>query len=288
MKNSLLFIPIILSFLVFLSGCSETALDANKPITIHFIDVGDSNVTSHGDAILITERDKNILIDGGESDKAYLVVDLLKSLNISKVDYVIATHPHSDHIDGLVDVMKEFEVGDVFYNGKSSNQSEEFDAEMRKHNYSAVSKGDIINVSDSVYLEVLHPSKEFSSGTNNTGENDKSLVIKLFYKNVSFLFTGDCEKACNDYLLKNSELLKSDVLKIGHHGDSSSSAVDFLKAVNPKIAVITPGAHDIWGMPNEECIDNINDAGIMLYSTAYGDITISTNGVDINVSESIN
>ena len=282
MKNFSLFFIIILSSLVFISGCSD------KSITVHFIDVGDSLNITHGDSIFIDTPEKDVLIDGGESDKAYLVVELLKSLNVSKVDYIIATHPHADHIDGLVDVMREFDVREVLYNGQNSSQSAEFDAEMRKHDYSAVKKGDIFNISDLVYLEVLHPSEGFRARTGNTGENDMSLVIRLVYGNVSFLFMGDCEKACNDYLLNSSDVLDADVIKIGHHCDSSSSSADFLRAVNPEIAVITPGGHDRWGLPSKECVDRINQSGIKMYSTADGDVVIVTDGVHINVSEERN
>ena len=274
---------LILFFIsILLTGCFDNTIILPKKdeIVIHFIDVGHGEGTTHGDAIFIDTNDKDILIDGGERDQAYRVKRYIDKLGIKKIDYIVATHAHPDHYEGLIRVMQNYQIGEVWFNGVSNAKTAlRFDPVMKKHRYEAIKKGKHIQLSDNVEIEVLHPFEEF-----NSNDNDMSIVIKLVHNKISFLLTGDCTEKCNNELLKSEYDLKSDILKVGHHCNKESVQLKFLKAVNPKIAVTTPGSNDKYNKPHPECLQRLDDFDIKIYRTdKEGNIAIVSDGNNYNV-----
>lgn len=224
-------------------------------LAVHYIDVG------QGDSILISQDDHYMLIDAGENDQGTVVLKYLKDHGISSLDYIVGTHPHSDHIGGLDDVIANMDVENVIL------PKVIHDTKTYKDVLTAVSDknlkitppvpGDVFNLG-SASIIILAPNK-----SKYDEINDYSVVLKVTYGNNSFLFTGDAEKTSESEMLKLHGFdLKSDVLKVGHHGSTTSSTKDFLYAVNPKYAVIQVGEYNDYSHPNQEILDRLNGKAI--------------------------
>lgn len=240
-------------------------------VLVHFIDVG------QGDSVLAQlPGGETMLIDAGEN--SYDVVEYISTLGIDTLDYVIATHPHSDHIGGMTDVINTFEIK-KFFMPNASNNTASFENMLdalidRDVNAKYIKSGDIICNKDGLKIEVLSP------GRNDFDDlNDMSAVIKLTYKNKSFLFTGDAEKNAEKQIKGN---VKADVLKVGHHGSDTSTGKAFLDKVNPKIAVISVGAGNDYNHPDNRVIKRLEKKNITILRTDFlGDIIIGTDGEKI-------
>ena len=252
----------------------ETDKNINEKMKVHYIDVG------QGDSIFIElPNEKNILIDAGEIEAGEKVVNYLKKLNIEKIDYLFATHPHSDHIGGLVKVINSFKIGSIYMPKVNSNSTIYLDLlktidEKGKKIRVATSNHNVIKTDD-LMLTILSPNKDYEA------LNNYSIVLKLTYKNISFLFTGDIEYDAETNIVGD---IKSDVLKVGHHGSNSSTSLNFLKRVNPKIAVISVGKNNDYGHPKEKIINRLKENNIKIYRTDLnGDIIITTDGSKMKV-----
>ncbi|WP_434641837.1 stalk domain-containing protein [Thermoanaerobacterium thermosaccharolyticum] len=250
-------------------------------LTVSYIDVG------QGDSILIqTPSGKNMLIDAGVSEMGSTVVSYLKSKGINKLDVVIATHPHDDHIGGMPDVINTFNIG-TFYMPKVTTNTNAFEnllnaLKNKNVNSVYVKARNNINLDSDITAKFLAPN---SSSYDNL--NNYSAVIKLTYKNVSFLFTGDAEKESEQEMLNKGYNLKADVLKVGHHGSDTSTTADFLKAVSPKYAVISVGKNNDYGHPNQSVLDRLNNAGIKIFRTDLNGTVVATtdgNTITFNVN----
>lgn len=249
-------------------------------LKVHFIDVG------QGDAIFIRTPTKNILIDGGE--RGDLVVNYLKANAITHLDLVIGTHPHSDHIGGLVTVLQSITVKEVIDPGiiHTSKTFEDYLTLIDEKNirFTEGRAGNYRDLGDGAILEILHPAIPSSSHLN-----DASIVTKITFGQVSFMLTGDAEEASEQAILFQSRLSsKSTILKVGHHGSHSSTTQPFLDAVNPEVAVIMCGKDNTYGHPHEETLTKLSQASIDIYRTdIHGTIVITTDGqvYDINVKQ---
>ena len=260
-------------------GCNSTIktnLNLENNMVTHFIDVG------QGDCILIQVNDKNLLIDSGTSDSKKKVIKYLKNNNIKKLDYVVATHPHDDHIGGMSSIIKSFKIGD-FYAPKATSSTEAFEDMIRalkgKNLKINVTKPNIsLDLGPNTTCIILSPNKTSYKDTNNY-----SCTIKVTYKASSYLFTGDIENLAEQELLDNGYDLKSQVLKIAHHGSNSSTSEAFLNKVSPKIAVISCGAYNSYGHPNKETLDKLNKIKSIVYRTDLDkNIILISDGVEIN------
>lgn len=248
---------------------------------VHFIDVG------QGDCELILSGGKTVLIDAGENDQGDTVVNYLKNLGIQKIDLLIATHPHSDHIGGMDRVIDSFDIGRIVMPRLPD------DLVPTTRTYTDVltaiaSKGLKITpakVGDSYdfgpgRLTILGPAAEYDE-LNNT-----SLVCRFVYDGVSFLFTGDMESPVEkDMIKEGGASLKSDVLKVGHHGSRTSTSQKFYQAVDPACCVICVGEDNSYGHPNPETLDTIAENGAEIYRTDYhGSIVLGVCDKTLNVS----
>lgn len=254
----------------------KTSLNLENNMVTHFIDVG------QGDCILIQVNNKNLLIDSGTSDSKEKLVRYLKNNNITKLDYVVATHPHDDHIGGMFSVIKTFQV-DNFYAPKVTASTQSFEdmivALKRKNLKINIAKPNVVlDLGPNTSCVMLSPNK-----TNYKDINNYSCAIKVSYKNSTYLFTGDIEKLAEEELLNNHYNLEAQVLKVAHHGSNSSSSGEFLNSVSPQIAVISCGASNSYGHPNKETIDKLKKLNCTVYRTDLeNNIILISDGTNIS------
>jgi beta-lactamase superfamily II metal-dependent hydrolase len=267
------------------TNSSIEAVNSSNPsgqnLTIAFIDVGQGDST-----LVIFPNTKTLLIDGGEREASGEVLANLQEHGLSHIDVVVATHPHADHIGGLVDVIKSVNVGLVLDSGQvhTTQTFEDFlDAIMAKQiPLNSVREGDSIYLDPTVKIDVLNPPEELVDVVDNEAEfNDNSVVLKLRYGEFSALLTGDMEETNEARLvLENATRLDADVLKAGHHGSRTSSSRSFLNAVTPEVVIISLGAGNTYGHPHKEALDRILSAGTehLFRTDVDGTITLSANG----------
>lgn len=255
----------------FLSRAMVMKETGKKQAKVHFIDVG------QGDAILIQSGNgKNMLIDGGTKAQGAKVVAFLKAKGVSKLDYVVATHPDADHIGGLISVLNNFTVGKFLDSGKAHTTDTYYQLlqliDTKNIAYEIPKAGQQIAFDTVFGVQVLNVNSKASD------TNDASIVLKAKYGKVSFLLTGDADAAIETALLKNYEV-KSTYLKAGHHGSNSSSSASFISAVRPVGTILSYGKDNSYGHPHKEVVTRLNSIKSKIYSTALaGDITVTTDG----------
>lgn len=279
MKKKIIYITLNFLLILILFQCSiETnkniVSDNIKGMNVHFIDVG------QGDSILIQVNSKNLLIDSGPSASKDKLVKYLNSLKISKFDYIIATHPHEDHIGNMSYIIDNFEVLN-FYAPKVNSNTKAFETMVEslviKDLKIKVLKPNIksIDLGENTKVDVFSPISNEYENLNNF-----SSIIKISYGTTSFLFTGDSEELSEKEVLTQGYDLKSDVLKVGHHGSSSSTSKRFLDAVDPYIAVISVGKDNSYGHPSQEVLSRLKD--LTIYQTDLdGNILIKSDGYSL-------
>lgn len=262
-----------------LAGVSDFASESDRyDMLVHFIDVGKA------DSIYIKCKDKNILIDAGEKNTYDLVNEYLRRQNVKVLDLVIATHPHTDHIGGMPKVIEEFQINKLLMPElkeeviPTSRTYEKFLLAIKNKNIAPERPipGTSFNVGELIF-EVLAPNKQYDDVNNN------SIVVKMTFKNTSFLFTGDAEKESENDMMNNNFNLEADVLKVGHHGSKTSTSSAFLRKVNPKYAVICVG-EDRYNLPKKITIDKLTKRNIKVFRTdCNGTVVFSTDGNKISV-----
>lgn len=282
LKYTAIFISLgfILAFVIInYKSTIKTNINLENNIITHFIDVG------QGDCILIQVNHKNLLIDSGTSDSKEKVIKYLKNNNITKLDYVIATHPHEDHIGGMASIIKTFAV-DEFYAPKVTSSSEAFENMIislkRKKLKIKVAKSNMfLDLGPDTTCIMLSPNKKVYKDTNNY-----SCAVKVSYKNSTYLFTGDIETISEQEILSNGYDLNAQVLKVAHHGSKSSTSNEFLDAVSPKFAVISSGENNTYGHPNKETLDKLEKINCIIYRTDLEkNIVLISDGTNINKFE---
>jgi competence protein ComEC len=241
-------------------------------LNIDFIDVG------QGDSIFISlPNGKNALIDTGEGDET---VRFLKSKGVKTIDYLIATHPHADHIGGMAAVINTFNVKSMYMtNAVHTTKTFEnlLDAiEQKGLSINTVSAGLSLFDFGNVKAEFIAPNSESYSNLNNY-----SAVLLLSYNNNRFLFMGDAEREEEAKILSKSYDISADVIKIGHHGSSSSSSLAFINAVKPKYAVISCGAENLYGHPDLVTLAILSNTKI-LRTDLNGNIVFTSDGNKIS------
>lgn len=258
----------------------ESGKNISEDLQVHFVDVGKA------DFIYIKFKNHNIIIDAADKEPNNIVTEYLKKQDVSRIDLAVISHAHRDHIGQMAEVIKNFSVekfvmseipesliptGRTYEKMLRALKEKEVDSKIAK-------VGENFEI-EGLKIEVLGPVKP---GKNL---NDTSLVLKITYKNVSFLFTGDAEKAEESDIIDAGYNLKADVLKVGHHGSRTSSCENFLKKVSPKFAVISVGP-DKSNLPKEEILKRIEKYCKNIHRTDLnGNIIISTNGKNIKIKD---
>ena len=248
---------------------------------VHYIDVG------QGDATLVQVNNENLLIDAGPNSSAKSLVDYLKGIGVSTIDHVIATHPHEDHIGGMDEIFEAFEV-ENFYSPKVDHTTKTFEKMITAVKNEGLSvttiksgDGSKINLGDGTKVEIFSPVDDKYDNLN-----DYSPIMKITFGDDSFLFTGDAERFVEKQVMANGESLDADVLKVGHHGSTTSSSKEFIKEVSPNIAVIPVGEGNDYGHPHKEILDLLENNNIELLRTDLeGTIVLESDGNNIRVIE---
>lgn len=278
------FISIIITFSLLITGClnknstsSNTIIKENikDKLIIHYINVG------QGDSELIQYKDKNMLIDSGPYSSKNTLIKYLKSAGIKKLDYVIVTHPHEDHIGNISDIIKEFEIGEFIAPKISSNSSTYSsmikNLKSKKLKIIVAKPGYNVDLHSDLKCEILAPNNTIYDNINNY-----SVVNKLTYKNTSFLFTGDAENLSENEMIQKNYNLKANIIKLGHHGSNTASSNEFLKKVNPSVAIISCAKKNKYNHPSPETIKKLKKMNIKLYRTDIdGNIVLFTDGNEI-------
>lgn len=255
---------------------------AIKGLTITVLDVG------QGDSILIeSPSGKKILVDGGEERMGErIIIPYLQKRGINKLDMVILTHPHEDHVGGLRPLLQKIKVDTVLDPGAPYNtKSYKIFKELIKQNcikYQIARAGQVISFGKELKAYVLHPTLPFSDNINNV-----SIVFNLKYKNFSMLFTGDNEEEGEERILENfpGSSLVADILKVGHHGSRTSSSDHFLEAVSPSVAVISCGRRNKFKHPHKSTLTKFKSKRVKVYRTdLQGAIVIRSDGEKFSIS----
>lgn len=255
---------------------TETNIDPTKEnLKIYFIDVGQA------DSTLVIDNDKTMLIDAGTNDQGENVVQFLKNKGITKIDYLIGTHPHEDHIGGLDNVIDTFDIGTI-YMPKVQTNTKTFESVLD----SISNKGLKIttpNVNDIFKLSDAE-CQIMSTVNDESNLNLSSIVIRMTYGEQSYLFMGDAEKE-NE---QTRNWPQTNVLKVGHHGSDTSTTKNFLSQVKPEIAIISVGKDNSYGHPKQIVLDKLSNIGAEIYRTdTSGTILVTSNGVINKVETNI-
>lgn len=263
-------------------------INVDGNLQIHFIDVGQA------DSILIKQDNNYMLIDGGNNEDGDMLVKYLKEQGVEKLDYIIATHPHEDHIGGLDDVLNEFDTDLVLMPDKitTTKTFEDFLLAIKNRQDTKNKNGENVTLKKVPKLEEKYNlgNASFVIYAPNSSSYDElnnySIVIKLSFGNNAFLFTGDAEKLSEKEMLDKNYDLKADVLKIGHHGSSTSTSDEFLEAVSPKYAVLSVGEDNSYNLPKKTVMDKFKNNNIPVYRTdEQGTIILNSDGTNITFNK---
>ena len=279
----------VLSAAMEAGGGEEPAQPALRPVglppadggrvEVHFIDVG------QGESILILAPEKTVLIDGGENGRGSEVVRYIQRQNVEVIDILIGTHPHADHIGGLIEVVRELEVGAVIL----PELPEELTPTTRTYTslllallerelaVTPATPGDVFPLGGGAVLAILGPVREYGE------QNNMSVVSRLTFGETAFLFTGDIEIAAESDLVAAGGV-SANVLSIPHHGSRTSTSNVFLDAVAPNIAVISVGMDNRYGHPNRQTVERLQEMGVRILRTDLdGTVVLISNGESIGV-----
>lgn len=254
--------------------------ESRDGLMVSFLDVG------QGDAIFIEAPNGNqVLLDAGPNKAVLRELSKIMPFYDRTIDVVIESHPDADHIGGLPEILKRYEIGAVLESGVLS------DSAVYKTIGSIIKEKNIknimarsetrINLGEGAYIDILFPDRDVDGLETNAA----SVVTRLVYGETEFLFAGDSPKGMENYLTSiYGKNLESDVLKISHHGSNTSTGEQFLGHVNPKYAIISAGKENRYGHPHKEIINRLEQFGISVLRTdESGTIKIKSNGEDIIV-----
>ena len=269
----------VMSFGILGSNVNPSDIPENSNFEVHFIDVGQA------DSALIECDGETMMIDGGNVADSNVVAAYLKKEDVTKLNYVVCSHAHEDHVGGLSGALSVTKADNIYAPKTETNtkayknfkkKAEEQNVEIKHPNI-----GDEIQLGSST-VEFLGPVDENGKDLNST-----SIVLKITYGNTSFLFTGDAESDEEEEILNSGADLKSTVLKVGHHGSRTSTSYPFLREVMPQYAVISVEKGNSYGHPNEETLSKLSDAGVEVYRTdESGDIVMTSDGNNISITTS--
>ena len=253
----------------------------SEELSVHFIDVG------QGDSILIVCGDKTMLIDAGESENSDTVISYIEGLSVEQLDIAVITHPHSDHIGGMIGVVTHFNTGDIYMPRVQANTrvfEDLLDAILAKGlSVRSPAPGDSVMLG-SAEITFFGPVEIDEGNLNNC-----SIVLKITYGEKRFLFMGDAETDEESDILQSGADVSADVLKVGHHGSETSTGSGFLQAVLPENAVISVGGDNNYGHPDGDTLAKLAAAGAKVYRTDLsGNIIITTDGNTFEISVSGN
>lgn len=243
-------------------------------LKVYYIDVGQA------DSILIENNQEYMLIDGGNDADGDLLVEYFKELSITSFKYLVATHPHEDHIGGLDEVIDNFDIGTI-YMPDVITTTKTFEnlldsIENKNLSYKVPEIGSSFKLGNSDFTVIY-------TGTDTSDLNNTSIVLRMIYGNTSFLFTGDATEVTEEKIINQN--IEADVLKVGHHGSKYSTTDEFLAKVNPKYAVISVGSNNKYGHPASSTVNKLENANVKTYRTDQdGTVILESDGNNISFS----
>ncbi len=252
----------------------------DSDFTIYYLDVGQS------DCSIIICDGKVMMIDAGTKSQNVKIKSALFVLGIDKIDYLIVTHPHDDHMGNAAELIREYNVESIVMPRISKeNQVDTLTFNnlinsIAKYNVNPMtaSSGERINLGRAT-IDFIAPFEQ------NDNLNNMSIVLKVTFEETSFLFQGDAEETIENQIVSSNIDVSSDVIKVGHHGSNTSSTVEYLEKVNPSVAIVSCGADNTFKHPNKQTIDTLEEQHIKTYITAYnGNITVTSDGESIDVT----
>ena len=254
------------------TNVKQTINESSSNLKIYFVDVGQA------DCILINDNNEYGLIDAGNNEDGEKIVKYFKDLGITKFKYVFGTHAHEDHIGGMDNIIENFQI-EHFYMPDTITTTRTFEEvldalEEKNIAFETPEEDENLTFSDTVF-KVLHVGKD------KRDLNDTSIVLKLTYKNTSYLFMGDATSSVEKDILDKD--IKSDVLKVGHNGSQYSSTISFLKKASPKYAIIEVGKNNSYNHPKEVTLKKLEDLGTKIYRTDEdGTIILTSDGENMS------
>jgi len=279
-------IAFVFAILALLTSCDYLPVSEFEPketvtpkgsLQVVFFDV------KQADCVLVMTDGHAMLVDAGDLRQDLLVLDYLKKYGITKLDYLVATHPDADHIGSMTSVVNEMEsIGEVIMPDTTKTTN------VFKNLISAIEAKDIpltiAMAGDSFSLGAATVHILAPVGNKYSKTNDFSVVLRIDFGDKSFLLAGDAEIKSENEQLDSGRSLQADVLKVGHHGSNTSSGQRYIDAVSPSYAVITCGAGNKFGHPHKEVVDRLVKAGVMIFRTDLnGTIVFITDGITIQV-----
>lgn len=264
------------------NSSSQSGASYSKDLEIQYLDVGQADAS-----LIKLPNSKIVMIDAGGNSTASSVVNNLKNQGVKKIDHLIGTHPHEDHIGGMKKVIENFEIGE-FYMPKiddsqiPTTKTYENTLNAAKNKDLKITEGKagmkIINDKD-LTVDFIAPNSDKYDGLNSY-----SIVVRLKYGEKGFLFMGDAESDSEEEILNNKYDVSTDVLKCGHHGSHSSSSSNFLNASKPTYAIISCSSDNKYGHPHKETINALDKLGVKTYITAkVGTVTVTCDKKEINI-----
>ncbi len=251
-------------------------------LQITFFDIG------QGDSALVQfPNGKTMLIDGGPPESGVRLVQKLRQLRVARIHWLVASHPHSDHIGGFIRVLREFTIDEVWDSGFVYDSPVYLDylraVRRSRAKFRAVAAGYRMEPAPNCQIEVFAPSKPFLRGTNSDA-NNASIVMRLRCGKVRVLFTGDIEREGRARIYRQGADLRAEVLKVAHHGSHNGTDMAFLSRVRPRIAIISCGVRNLYGHPHKEALQALQRIGATIYRTDWhGDITVRVQGERLQV-----
>lgn len=257
------------------------AYSPHGELYVTMLDIG------QGDAFLIETPTQNILLDTGDVSARKILVEKLHAKKIKRLEKIILTHPHADHIGGVQTVLKDFAVDEILDNGFASSNPLYKKYRAADVKFSTLRAGNVLDLGNGVYFEVLAPVAD----NQFANVNNQSIVGRLVFEEVSMLFTGDAEKSLEKELLQNDlQDIQATVLKAGHHGSKTSSSLKFVRTIKPEYVLISAGLGNDYGHPHKKTLETFLKVvpSDNIFCTAFnGDIFIETDGEECEVSPEI-